>query len=125
MHSRNTGLSSNSQQQRQGNRMQLKILYFLSLLALSACVYVPKPVHYYDEECGIGSKKLVLSEEQLNRFVSGRKHCADEECIHFALSHAVGTALIGPISAIISGTIVVTGNTIFWIEKKANCRTMN
>ena len=103
--------------------MKNYLIITLSVIALSSCAYTPKQIRYYDDECGIISKKFIISKSKLHLFKK-RGKCANDECIALALSHVVGSAFTGPVSALVSGTVVVAGNTILWLEKKANCRKL-
>jgi len=67
------------------------------------------------------SKKLVLAENELH-VLRGGDQCRDDECTKLALKRAVGSVFTGPASAIISGTIVVVGNTVYWLQRQINCR---
>ena len=95
------------------------------ILLLSACVYVPKQIMHYDEECDIELKKYVLKKEDLSpsQVHVGIESCADETCVALFLGHLAGYAIIGPLSAVVSGSVVITGNTIHWLEKQGRCHT--
>lgn len=105
--------------------MKKSLVIILSILMLSSCTaYKAKQIQYFDEECGIKSKKYVFAEDQIPLLSKGRK-CENEECLKLFLSSVIGKVFVGPISTIISGTVVVTGNTIYWLEKTAKCQNTN
>ena len=100
--------------------MKIKMILILSLLLISACSYQAKTVRYYDEDCGAIQKKFVLTKTKLN-LMTGAKSCHDDECKKMLLVRVVGAPFVGPISAIISGTITVVGNTVYWLQRKVQC----
>ncbi len=75
---------------------------------MPGCIAYPTKIEYYDYECNIQSRKLVLTADAVN---IGCQHTAD--CM----------ALLGASagSAIVSGSIVVAGNTVYWLEKRGKC----
>lgn len=83
----------------------------LVVILLTSCTYVPKIVHDPDNRrCELGTKKrtLKLNEAGLYNF----HNCPD--CLIVA-------GLYSTASAIISGSIVLIGNTVHWLEKQAKC----
>jgi hypothetical protein len=85
------------------------------LLALQAgCVFAPRTINVYDPDCQITSRQLILQAEQMP--VMG--HCRGEECgAMLVVFGAVSAA-----TAVISGSIVVVGNVVYWFEKQNQCR---
>ncbi|OMH25276.1 hypothetical protein [Motiliproteus sp. MSK22-1] len=87
----------------------------LTTLLLSSCgFFYPQTVEFYDPECQILAKKVEL------RSVSIRGvglSCHNEGCL-IALIPAAA-------SAIVSGSIVVVGNVVYWLEKQGKCATMD
>ena len=100
------------------------IISGLLLLLLIGCVYVPKQVTQYDEECNIELKKYVLTRTDIHptQVYIGINRCSDEACVALFLGGIVGYSLIGPVSALVSGSIVITGNTIHWLERQGQCQ---
>jgi hypothetical protein len=82
-------------------------LIFASLLA--GCIYYPRKVQFYDETCQIVTKKLVLEGTSVGSYA-----CVNEGCLIAMIPAAA--------SAIISGSIVVVGNVVYWLEKQGECR---
>jgi hypothetical protein len=81
-------------------------------LLISGCIYYPKRIEVYDSDCGIKSRKLVL-----DVVGSNAGPCA---------GGSVGACLavlaaVGPVTAVVSGSIVVVGNTLYWLEKEGKC----
>ena len=82
----------------------------LAALLLQGCVYVPHTTSSYDEQCKIQTKRMTLRPEQLGTVGS----CAGSDCV-------VALAALGAASAVISGSIVVVGNVVYWLEKQGKC----
>lgn len=93
-----------------------KIALCLLALVLSGCVYTPQLVTRYDERCDIEFKQMTLTTQQL-QVINPGPTCADKDC----LALIAGQILMVPASAIISGSIVLVGNTLFWMQKEGQC----
>jgi len=76
---------------------------------VSGCIAYPKKIEYYDYECNIQSRKLLLTAESMKNL-----HCGDKACMAAILGVSAG-------SVIVSGSIVVAGNTVYWLEKQGKC----
>jgi len=99
-------------------RWPLRPLRTLSLAAVAAaasfgCAY-PRTIHVYDEECQITARQMVLDVADVNTISS----CSGNHCV----VQLVGQAALLAASTVISGSIVVTGNVVYWLEKKRDCR---
>lgn len=94
------------------------LIAVVSIVALvSGCVFYPREVDYYDAECDITTRRLVLDTVVIEGSCAGTNSYDpnnDKACL--ALIVAVGAA-----SAIVSGSIVVVGNTVSWLEKTGRC----
>jgi hypothetical protein len=82
-------------------------------VALSACVVVPRTVYNYDTECRILAKQMTLQPVQIG-YIAG---CANEACVTLLAVAGVTAAA----STVISGTIAVAGNVVYWLERQGNC----
>lgn len=79
-------------------------------LLVAGCVSTPREIEYYDADCEIHSKKLVLETRLL-----GNLSCTQSrDCL-------ATTLVIGVGSTIIAGSIVVVGNTAYWLERVGKC----
>ncbi len=87
---------------------------------LCSCVVVPKKVEYYDRDCGIVTKKYELTTEQYS-LLGNINECSNEGCVAEVTGAAFGAVVMAPFSAVVSGSIVVVGNTVYWLEKQGNC----
>jgi hypothetical protein len=80
---------------------------------LAACVYVPRTTEVYDEDCRIQAKQMTLDVQQVGIFL----HCHGRACS--AMLVTLGAVTVA--SAIVSGSIVVAGNVVYWFEKRGRC----
>ena len=86
--------------------------FFLSLL-LAGCIYVPRTTSVYDEGCKTYTRHMTLQPEQIGHFGS----CHGRDCVYVLV--AVGAVAVA--SAVVSGSIVVAGNAVYWAEKQGKC----
>lgn len=84
------------------------------LCSLAACVFVPVTTERYDPDCRITARQMTLQSVQLASFGS----CHGNDCA--ALLVFVGATAAA--SAVVSGSIVVAGNVVYWFEKQGLCR---
>jgi hypothetical protein len=90
----------------------LSAAFATSLLA-SACMIVPVTVEGYDPDCRIVTRHVELQTVQ----IAALNSCSGQGCESLVL---VGLGLTAA-SAIISGSIAVTGNIVYWAEHRADC----
>lgn len=84
-------------------------------IALAGCVYVPRTTHVYDEDCQIEARQMTLDLQQVGYFAGGcygGRDCA-------ALLVAFGAVTVA--SVVVSGSIVIAGNIVYWFEKRGRC----
>ncbi len=86
----------------------------VGVLMLTGCFYYPRQVSFYDTDCQIVVRKLVMAETGLGIVTV---QCQNEACLLPLIPVAA--------SALIAGSIVVTGNVIFWLEKQGACQPLN
>jgi hypothetical protein len=91
-----------------------RIAGFGLALTLGACVYLPRTVEILDPDCRIIARHMVLEEVQIATIMG----CANEGCVTLVVAAAATAA----VSAVISGSIVVAGNTVYWFESRGQCR---
>ena len=94
--------------------MRIRLLAILVALLLQACIYVPRTTEVYDADCQVTSKKMDLQPVQIAAFGG----CSDSGCV--TLLVAAGATAVA--SAVISGSIVVVGNVVYWFEKQGRCK---
>jgi len=93
----------------------MRCLLLLTLtVALQACVFVPRTTEVYDFDCRVSSRQMELQPVQIGGF--GR--CRDRECAVILVAAGATAAA----SAIVSGSIVVVGNVVYWFEKQGRCQ---
>lgn len=83
-------------------------------LALTGCVFVPRTVQVYDEDCQIVGRQMVLDVQQIGTL----GHCSNEGCAGVL----VALGAVASVSAVISGSVVIVGNVVYWFEKRSQCR---
>lgn len=83
-------------------------------IALSGCMVYPKEISRYDAECKITTHKYVFDVVAIE----------DPGCVTNDPRACLAIiAAVGPVSAVISGSIVVVGNTLYWLEEEGACLT--
>jgi len=87
----------------------------LLFILLAGCVYVPENSHSYDEKCNVMRKHKVLKLEQAIPMTN----CSNEACALLMASYGLVTAA----SFVVSGSVVVISNTVYWLEKPSHCKT--
>jgi len=97
--------------------MKALVLAFL-VVACTGCIVYPKKVRVYDPDCRVTSHKLTLEAE----YLWGDCHGSTAEETEACLLIIAGTAAA---SAAISGSIMVVGNTLYWLEKQGRCDRSN
>jgi hypothetical protein len=101
--------------------LKFKVLFITPLLlfSLTSCVFLPKTAEdqQYYEQCEMATKKLTLKADISNEYsLCGGKDLMDEPLFCLVASGVVASA-----SIVVSGSIVLIGNTIHWLEYKASC----
>lgn len=84
-------------------------------LVLSGCIVTPSMETRYDPGCALARKTMVLTTQQVN-LLQGLD-CNGGDCGGLLVAMLV----VPPASAVVSGSIVLVGNTVFWVEHKARC----
>jgi hypothetical protein len=99
---------------------KLKVIHRLApiaLLALQACIYVPRTTATYDADCQITTMHMDLEPVQ----IAALGNCRNEGCTALLVTAGATAAA----SAVISGSIVVVGNAVYWFEEHGNCLRQN
>ena len=81
---------------------------------LAGCVLVPATTATYDATCEITSRRVTLEPVQVGVFFG----CQGREC--GALLVAAGVAALA--SAVVSGSVAVVGNVVYWLEEQGQCQ---
>jgi hypothetical protein len=95
----------------------MRLLTLCSVLAVSslasACIVVPRTEANYDPDCNVTTHRMVLDTKQ----VGGVNDCSyRKDCVAIVLGLGVTAA-----SAIVSGSIAVVGNVVYWAEERVGC----
>ena len=80
---------------------------------LGGCVVVPRTLARYDPECHVVARVMTLQPVQLASIAG----CRNSGCV--ALLAATGATAAA--SLVVSGSIAVVGNVVYWLEKQGNC----
>jgi hypothetical protein len=76
-------------------------------------VILPRTTEIYNADCKFIAKHFEL--EQV--YVAALGGCKDEQCVGLLVFAGAVTA----VSAVISGSIVVVENVVYWLEKPDDC----
>lgn len=93
---------------------RMKSFLILAAALLQGCVFLPRTETAYDEKCELHYRQMTL-EAHVGQFPGS---CSGKDCGY--LLAALGLIAAG--SAAVSGTIVVTGNVVYWAEMQRRCR---
>ena len=85
----------------------------LLLALLQACVVVPRTDSVYDESCKLQRRQMTLEVQQIGAF----RACSNEGCAALL----VGAGVVVVASAVVSGSIAVVGNVVYWFEHQGRC----
>ncbi|CAB1370426.1 conserved protein of unknown function [Denitratisoma oestradiolicum] len=80
---------------------------------LTGCIYLPQTTTRYDPECGVQQRHMTLEVTQVGLF--GR--CVNDGCVELLVLAGVVSAT----TAVVSGSVVVVGNGVYWLEEKGRC----
>ena len=86
---------------------------YLLIALLGGCVYFPKTTSEYDEKCLVYQRHMTLAVQQVG-FVAG---CRGESC----LGALVFVGAVSASTAVVSGSVVVVGNVVYWMENRGRC----
>jgi len=86
----------------------------LGLAAVGAgCVMVPRTAETYDPECRIRTRQMELQPVQIGSLMG----CHNQGCAALLVAAGADAAA----SAVVSGSIVIAGNVVYWFEKQGRC----
>lgn len=97
-------------------------LILLSTL-LCSCVVVPKKVASYDEKCKVAVQKISLDLAPIEYDTDWS--CTNDNCAWDISADIAGAVFTTATSAVVSSSVALTGNTIYWIESKGECPNGN
>jgi hypothetical protein len=88
-------------------------LPMLPMLLLAGCIVVPRSTEVYDPQCRTMVRQMVLE----TAVIGTLGHCSNEGCA--TLLAALG--VVGAASAVVSGSVAVIGNMVYWAERQGRC----
>lgn len=94
-------------------RLVCRIACAATVLALQACVVVPQTREVYDADCRTMTRQMTLETSAVGGFQS----CSGDAC-KLVL---VATGAVTAVSAVVSGSIAVVGNVVYWFERQGRC----
>lgn len=100
-----------------------RLVLILLSSTVCACVVVPKKVASYDEKCMVSTQKVELTVEQAQTFDD--IDCINNDCKMEFVGAIASSALVTTTSAIVSGSIALVGNTLYWLESQGECPNVN
>ena len=95
----------------------LRIIISISTIGvLSSCVFVPKESEKqkYADNCNMYTKQLTLSAQEIKGHICNADESAEVCLMVYGIALPVG-------SFVISGSIVLIGNTLHWLEHQGPC----
>lgn len=98
---------------RPGRWGAVALLGLLGLCCLAGCIMVPVTHEVYDRDCQVNAHHMTLEAVQVGAIA----RCRGDECA--AMLVFVGATAAA--SAVVSGSIVVVGNVVYWFEKQGRC----
>ena len=84
-----------------------------ALVLMAGCVVVPQTREVYDADCRTMTKQMTLEMAVIGGFQS----CAGEGCLVLLTAAGAVTAA----SAVVSGSIALVGNVVYWFERQGRC----
>ncbi len=96
-----------------------RLVLILLSSTVYACVIVPKKVASYDEKCMVSTQKVELTMEQVQTF--NDIDCINNNCKLEFVGAIATSVVMTTTSAIVSGSIALVGNTLYWLESQGEC----
>ena len=93
--------------------MGRRALSAVAALLLSACIVVPQTQAVYDPDCKVMTRQVTLE----TAVIGGFTHCVGDGCAAMLATLGFVTAA----SVVVSGSIAVVGNAVYWIERQGQC----
>ncbi len=96
--------------------LKVALIIFISLFTVScAVVPVTKPHSARDRACGLSTHQWNLDLVKAGHYSAS---CNSPECI--LVTGVAAIAVVG-VTAIVSGSIVLVGNVVHWVEQQGRC----
>lgn len=88
----------------------------LANLALAGCIVVPQVQDVYDPDCKLLTRQITLDAA----YIGGFHSCAGDGCVAMLVAAGFVTAA----SVVVSGSIAIVGNVVYWIELQGRCQRL-
>ena len=85
----------------------------LAARCVAGCIVVPQTQAVYDPDCKVMTHQVTLETAVLGGFT----RCYGDGCAAMLATLGFVTAA----SVVVSGSIAVVGNAVYWIERQGNC----
>ncbi len=96
-----------------------RLALILMSSTIGACVVTPKKAAIYDEKCRVSTQRIVLTTEQMRTFDD--IDCLTKSCKAEVTGALVVATLTATTSAVVSGSVALIGNTLYWLESQGEC----
>lgn len=80
---------------------------------LAGCVYLPNTTTTYDDICQTHKRHMRLEVQQVGTLMG----CQGDACV----AALVAFGAVSAATAIVSGSIVMVGNVVYWLEEQGRC----
>jgi hypothetical protein len=94
--------------------MRRGVVAVVLAVPLAGCIVVPQTRDIYDPDCRVARREIALA----TAVVGGFAGCSDRDCAALLATLGVVTAA----SVVISGSIALVGNVVYWLEHQGRCR---
>ena len=92
----------------------VSVLAGVAAVTTSGCIFYPAKVEYYEARCEAMLRHYELQVEEVGLRDGFCQSGYEAECLTLVLAVSAG-------SAVVSGSIVVVGNTLYWLERQGKC----
>jgi hypothetical protein len=95
-------------------RLAGRALAAVAVPLVGGCVVVPATRDVYDADCRMMRREVTLETAVLGQFYG----CSGQECSVLLVTMGV----ISAASLVVSGSMAIVGNVVYWLEHESNCR---
>ena len=81
---------------------------------VSGCVVLPVTRDVYDPDCRLMRREVTLEAAAVGQMVS----CNAQDCAVLL----VGMGVVAAASLVVSGSLAIVGNVVYWLEHEASCK---
>lgn len=99
------------------------VVIALAASSLGGCVVTPKKVASFDTQCMVATHTIELTTEQISMF--DEVDCLTRSCKAEVAAALISSTFTATASAIVSGSIALVGNTLYWAERQGKCANPN